>query len=128
MNVLRSIVLGAAAAALSTAAMAQSAAERAVDRLALDLQTRLAAAFQRYASAHNQVQKYAQKDGILQSAGQTLELIRAGYRADEFGVLDLLAAQRTYFQTNLAYLDSLRELWVSVTEIRGLMLKGSLQN
>ncbi len=104
------------------------AAERAVDRLALDLQTRLAAAFQRFESARNQVDLYSRKDGILDNAERTLNLIRIGYKADEFGVLDLLSAQRTYFQTNLAYLDSQRELWTSVMEIRGLLLRGSLQN
>ena len=105
-----------------------AAAERAVDRLALDLQTRLAAAFQRYESARNQVQKYSQQDGILENARRTLVLIRTGYEAEEFSLLDLLAAQRTDFQTNLTYLDALRELWVSTMEIRGLMLKDSLQD
>lgn len=104
------------------------AAERAVDRLALDLQTRLATAFQRYESARNQVEKYSRKDGILETADRTLNLIQTGYKADEFSVLDLLGAQKTYFQTNLAYLDSQRELWASVMEIRGLLLRDSLQN
>lgn len=108
-------------------AHAQAAdAERAVDRLALDLQSRLASAFQRYESAHNQVEQYSREGGILANSRRTLELIRAGYQAEEFGVLDLLTAQRTYFQTNLAYLDSLRELAASAMEIRGLLLRGSL--
>jgi len=102
------------------------AAERAVDRVALDLQTRLAAAYQRYESARNQVREYARKGGIIDNARHTLELIRAGYQAEEFGVLDLLTVQRTYFQTNLAYLDSLRQLWTAVMEIRGMLLKDSL--
>jgi len=104
------------------------AAAQQVDRLALDLQTRLATAFQRFESARNQVYQYSRKDGILETAERTLDLIRTGYKADEFGVLELLSAQRTYFQTNLAYLDSQRELWTSIMEIRGLLLRGSLQN
>jgi len=103
-----------------------TAAELAVDRLKLDLQARLATAFQRYESARNQVDRYSLKGGILDNAGRTLDLIRTGYKAEEFGVLDLLSAQRTYFQTNLSYLDSQRELWVSVVEIQGLLLQGSL--
>jgi len=103
-----------------------AAAEKAVDRLTMDLQTRLATAFQRYESARNQVDQYSRKGGILENAGQTLELIRSGYKAEEFGVLDLLTAQRTYFQTNLSYLDSLRELWKSTMEIRGQLLHNSL--
>ncbi|MFV1968036.1 MAG: TolC family protein [Pirellulaceae bacterium] len=104
------------------------AAEKAVDRLALDLQSRLATAFQRYESARNQVDKYSQEGGILDTAKRTLDLIQAGYQAEEFGVLDLLAAQRTFSQTNLAYLGSLREVWASAMEIRGLLLRGSLMN
>ena len=102
------------------------ATRRAVDRLNLDLQSRLAAAFQRYQTASNQVRRYSEKGGILENAQKTLDLIRAGYRAEEFGLVDLLTAQRTYFQANLAYLESLRELWVSVMEIKGLLLKNSL--
>jgi len=104
-----------------------AAAERSVDRIALDIQARLAVAFQQYESALNQVDQYSRKDGILDNAQRTLDLIRTGYKADEFGVLDFLSAQRIYFRTNLAYLDSQRQLWVSVMEIRGLLLRGSLQ-
>lgn len=103
-----------------------AAANRAADKLSMDLQARLAVAFQRYESARNQVNQYSRPGGILENAQKSLELIRTGYEADEFSVLDLLNAQRTFFQTNLAYLDSQRELWISATEIRGLMLQGSL--
>lgn len=103
-----------------------AAAERQVDRLALDLQSRLAAAFQRYTSARNQVEQYSKADGIIAKSKRTMELIRIGYKAEEFGILDLLTAQRTYFQTNLAYLDSLSELAAAMMEIRGLMLRNSL--
>lgn len=103
-----------------------AAAERAVDRLALDLQSRLASVFQRYESAKNQAHQYSREGGILQNAERTLVLIRAGYQAEEFSVLDMLTAQRTYFQTNLAYLDSLRDLWAADMAIRGLLLSGSL--
>ncbi len=102
------------------------AAEMAVDRLRLDLQSRLAAAFQRYRTAHNQVREYSKPGGIIANSQRTLELIRSGYQAEEFGILDLLTAQRTFFQTNLAYLDALRELAAATMEIRGLLLRGSL--
>ena len=105
-----------------------AAAQRAVDRLALSLQARLASAFQRYESARNQVEQYSRKGGLVDNSRRTLELVRAGYQAEEFAVLDLLTAQRTYFQTNLAYLDSQRELSASIMHIRGLLLSGSLPN
>ena len=94
--------------------------------MTLDLQSRLAVAFQRYESARNQVEQYSRKGGIIANSSRTLELVRAGYQAEEFGVLDLVTAQRTFFETNLAYLNSLRELAASVMEIRGLLLRGSL--
>lgn len=103
------------------------AAERAVGRIELGLQQRLATVFQRYASARNQVQDYSKPDGILDLSGRTLELVRKGYEAGEFGYLDLLAAQRTYSQTNLAYVEALGELWAAGIEIDGLLLKGSLE-
>ncbi len=103
-----------------------AAASQAVDRLALDLQARLATAFQRYENARNQVEQYSREGGIIANSRRILDLIRAGYQAEEFGVLDLLTAQRTYFQTNLAYLDALRELSASVMEIRGFLLSDSL--
>ena len=66
------------------------------------------------------------KGGIIDSADQTLRLIRAGYEVEEFGLLDLLSAQRSYFEARLAYLDSLGLLWDSVMEIQGLTLHDSL--
>jgi cobalt-zinc-cadmium efflux system outer membrane protein len=104
------------------------AARRAADRLALDITSRLASAFQRYENARNQVQKYSGADGILARSSRSLELIRAGYQAEEFGVIDLITAQRTFFQTNLAYLDSLRELWLAAIEIEGQLLGDSLSS
>jgi cobalt-zinc-cadmium efflux system outer membrane protein len=105
-----------------------TAAQRAADRLALDITSRLANAFQRYESARNQVQQYSGDGGILARAQRSLELIRAGYQAEEFGVIDLITAQRTFFQTNLAYLDSLRELWLAAIEIEGQLLGNSLSS
>lgn len=108
-------------------ARAQSvAAARAVNKLSLDLQARLAVAFQRYESARNQSHQYSRSGGILENAQQALDLVRTGYEAGELSVIDLLNAQRTYFEASLAYLNSLRELWVSSAEIRGLLLTDSL--
>ncbi len=102
------------------------AAERAVGRLELSLQQRLAGVYQRYASARNQVQEYSKPEGILPNSKSTLELIRQGYQGGESSYLDLLTAQRTYSQTNLAYVEALGELWAATLEIEGLLLKDSL--
>ena len=99
-------------------------ARRNVDRVQLDLKQRLADTFQRYATAHAQAVTYA--TSILPQASQSFELVQRGYGLGELGYLDLLTAQRSYFQSNLAYLDALDDLWQSWAEIDGLLLTGSL--
>lgn len=102
-----------------------TAAQHDVRRVQLALQRRLAAVFEQYATAHQQVEKYT--SDILPSARESLKLVSSGYRQGEFGYLMLLTAQRTYFQTSLAYLDALRELRASAAAIEGNLLDDSLQ-
>jgi len=52
--------------------------------------------------------------------------VQQGYAQGEVGYLDVLTAQRTFSQTNLAYLDALGSLWQSYVKIDGLLLDGSL--
>jgi outer membrane protein, heavy metal efflux system len=101
------------------------AAQNDVQRVQLDLQQRLAAVFEQYASARYQVEKYS--SDILPSAQKSLDLANKGYQQGEYNYLFLLTAQRTYFQTNLIYLDALRELRTAATAIEGNLLSGSLQ-
>jgi len=101
-----------------------SIAEQNLQRLELSLQARLAPVFERYAVARNQSERYAKE--IIPNAQESLELAQAAYRAGELGYISLLTAQRTFSQTNLAYLDSLRDLWGASLEIEGLLLTGSL--
>ena len=100
------------------------AAERALQRVELNLQTRLAPTFERYANARNQVQRY--REAILPAAQETLDLTLRKNEAGETNFLALLTAQRTYSQTNLNYLESLRELRIAEVEIEGLLLLDSL--
>jgi cobalt-zinc-cadmium efflux system outer membrane protein len=99
-------------------------ARRNADRVELDLKRRLAAAYQNYATARMQAETYA--TNILPKAQKTFDLVQRGYSLGEVGYLDLLNAQRTYSQTNLAYLDALSALWSSWSEIDGMLLTGSL--
>jgi len=108
------------------AAQAQIAAAQAdIERLMLELRNRLAIAFERYANAQQQVNQYAQ--AILPDAQESLKLVREAYSSGQIGYLQLLTSQRTYFQSNLAYLEALRELRQSVAVIDGLLLTDSLQ-
>ena len=102
-----------------------AAAERAMDQLQLALQNRFAPVFERYANALNQVTKYRSK--ILPFAQESLNLTRQLYQGGETGYINLLTAQRTYSQTNLNYLEALRELRAAEAEIEGLLLFGSFE-
>ena len=103
-----------------------AAAQHEVRRVQLALQQRLAAVFEQYATAQQQVEKYTRD--IMPNAQESLRLVSAGYRQGEFGYLVLLTAQRTYFQTNLAYLDALRDLRSATAVIEGNLLSDSLQS
>lgn len=100
------------------------AAQLAVQQVQLDLQNRLAPVFERFSNAASQVRRYRQQ--ILPDAEESLRLVRRGYEAGEFPFLNLLNAQRTYFQTNLRFLNSLRDLRLATIEIEGLLLQDSL--
>lgn len=102
-----------------------AAARRNADRVELDLKRRLAEAFQAYSTSRMQAQTYS--TSILPKAQQTFDLVQRGYSLGEVGYLDLLNAQRTFSQTNFAYLESLESLWRSWAQIEGLLLSGSLE-
>jgi outer membrane protein, heavy metal efflux system len=101
------------------------AAQQEVMRVRLALEQRLATVFEQYATAHGQVEKYTRD--MLPNAEESLRLLSAGYRQGEFGYLALLTAQRTYFQTQIAYLDALRDLRVATAILEGSLLADSLQ-
>jgi len=101
------------------------AAQQEVRRVELSLRDRLAEAFREHAVARQRTDHYRQE--ILPDAKDSLELVQEGYRRGEFGYLELLTAQRTYFRANLAYVAALESLWSSHTKIDGLLLTGGLE-
>lgn len=100
------------------------AAEKAVEQLELALQNRLATVFERFANARFQVDRY--RSNILPAAEETLAVASKLYEAGESNYLALLTAQRSYFQVNLSYLESVLALRTSESEIDGYLLSGSL--
>lgn len=108
------------------AAQQAVAAEQALQQLELSLQNRLAPVFERYSNALNQVTKYRTK--ILPAAQESLDIMQKSYQAGETSYVNLLTAQRTFSQTSLNYLESLRELRAAEAEIEGLLLSGSLND
>jgi cobalt-zinc-cadmium efflux system outer membrane protein len=101
-----------------------SAAEAEVDRVSLDLRNRLADAYQRYAIARQMVDRYEQS--ILPNARKSVELSAELYTATQISYPALLLSQRTYLQTQMAYLDALRELRTTSVLLEGLLLSDSL--
>lgn len=100
-------------------------AQAEIGRVELSLRSRLATAFETYANARNQVEKY-QRD-ILPHARTSLDAIAKGYQQQQFSFLSLLNAQRTFAQASLAHLQALQQLGVSRVAIDGLLLTDSLR-
>ncbi|MFO1021476.1 MAG: TolC family protein [Planctomycetales bacterium] len=90
------------------------------EQVDLSLRDRLSVAYRNYRNARQQVENY--RTAILPKARESLELIREGYRRGELPFLQVLFAQRTYFQSNLAYVESLTNLWKSSVAISGMLL------
>ncbi|RMF88672.1 MAG: TolC family protein, partial [Planctomycetota bacterium] len=100
-------------------------ARQELRRIELSLQSRLAEVFRDYEQAKTEYRRY--KDEILPRAEQALSMIREGYRQGELGLLDLLSAQRTYFQARRTAENALGDVWKAAIAVQGLLLVGSLE-
>ena len=94
------------------------------ERIELVLQDQLAVAYRRYSNALQQTERY--RDRMIPRAEKSLKLVTAGYEKGQVQYLTLLTAQRTYWQVNLSYLDSLNELRTATSLIKGQLLSNSL--
>ena len=99
-------------------------AEADVETRSLQLRQRLVQSFQAYQNAKIQVELYGTK--VLPKARETLELVIQGFQQGEADFLQLLTAQRTYFQINLAVIEQQGAMWRHRIEIEGLLLNDSL--
>ena len=99
-------------------------ASRNRERIKLSLQDQLAVAFRRYTNAHQQVSRYRER--MIPKSEESLKLVTIGYEKGQIQYLNLLTTQRTYWQVNLSYLDSLRELRTATSLIEGQLLSNSL--
>lgn len=101
-----------------------AAADAEVERMTLELRNRLALVFERYANAQQQVDRYERS--ILPDSKQSMDLIGSLYRSGESNYTAYLLSQRTFLQTQIAYIDSLRELRETSVLLNGLLLSDSL--
>ncbi len=97
-----------------------AAAQAALQQRELALQQRLASALGDYNTARERATRYAEK--VLPVARESLDLTAAGYREGELDYISLLAAQQTYAEKNLAYLQDLETAWKKWAEIDGLLV------
>jgi cobalt-zinc-cadmium efflux system outer membrane protein len=105
------------------------AARAAVDRSRLqgarterDLQTRFAAAWQRYEGARAMVVRY--REAMLPAAREAFEMHQRNFRGMQGEYPRVLTAQRTYFELQDEYFDALRDGWRAVAELESLLLTG----
>ena len=101
-----------------------AAAEKALRRVELSLQERLAKAYQEYEQARQQASRY--ETNILKKAKENLELNRKSYEAGDSSYLAVLTAQRSYTQVRMAWLNAVEQLWSSTAFVEGMLLAGSL--
>ena len=98
--------------------------QHTADIKALDLRQRLTEQWQLYIDAQLQVDAF--RDSILPKSQQTLEILMKGYAAGETELLEVLMTQRTFFQTQVAYLENVRSLSRQNARIQGMLLGDSL--
>jgi cobalt-zinc-cadmium efflux system outer membrane protein len=99
-------------------------AQREVQRVELSLRQRLAATFAEYRTARQTVEAYNAR--ILPNARRAYEMYAQRYQQMAAAYPQVLIAQRTLLQAQVAYVAALTTLWRSVVEIRGLLLVDGL--
>jgi len=100
-------------------------ASASVEQKVIQLRQRLIKNYRDYAKAKLHVDAFA--NSILPKSEKSLELITDGYRSGELNFLQVLTAQRTYFQAQLEYLDRLKTLRAQAILVEGQLLNASLK-
>jgi len=101
-----------------------AAGQHAADVKALNIRQRLSKEWQQYLDAQLQVDAF--RDSILPKSQQALEILMKGYEVGETELLEVLMAQRTFFQTQVTYLENVRLLSRQNARIQGMLLGESL--
>ena len=109
--------------------IAKAAAELNADqadscRIRFVLRDSLADSFRRYKTSLRQTERL--KDAILPDAKENLKLSTQLFAGGQSAFAPVLAAQQSYFRSEVAYVEALTELHKVITEIEGLQLTGGL--
>lgn len=99
-------------------------AQHAVRQLQLRLHDRLSTVYRQYRDAYQQAMRY--RSETVPRAERSMALSREGYKHGQLDYLNLLTAQRSYFQVKLSHLKSLGQLHRTMVLLEGQLLSGSL--
>lgn len=83
------------------------------------VQVALASTYQRLSSARNEA--ISLKNDVLPGARGAFEATGEGFRQGKFGYLDVLDAQRTFFETQARYTEALAVLQKAIADAEGLL-------
>ncbi|MCA9014461.1 MAG: TolC family protein [Planctomycetaceae bacterium] len=90
------------------------------------IEERLAVVSREYDTATAAIDLYS--TNILPSASESLDLANQAYKAGEVGFVQILIARKTFFDTNLKYVDAQAQLAGAQAKIDGYMLTGALND
>lgn len=100
-------------------------AAQEVNRLELAIKSRLARVSREYDWALAAVQKYAQD--VMPKAQEALALTEQAYVTGEFDFLQVFIVRRTYFESNLKFVQAQAELAQANARVQGMLLEGGLE-
>jgi cobalt-zinc-cadmium efflux system outer membrane protein len=80
------------------------------------IETEVATAFEQFQNSQQIVEQYVQN--ILPQQEQNFRLLREGYTLGQFGLTDVLLAQRELIDVRIGYLDGIGEFNAAVAELR----------
>jgi outer membrane protein, heavy metal efflux system len=109
---------------IASAQAALDAAQAEAVRVRLALRHTAAPLIEQYSIAAAQTSRY--KSDLLPRAQRAYDLYRERYRQMAAAYPQVLVSQRTLFQLQLAYIQSLGELWRSSAQLRHFTLGGGL--
>lgn len=95
-----------------------------VERIQKSIEARLAEVSRDYDSALAAVTKYAEQ--ILPNAAESLRLAEQAYQAGETSFVQVLVARRTYFDSNLQFVQAQSQLAQASSKVDGYVLTGGL--
>jgi cobalt-zinc-cadmium efflux system outer membrane protein len=109
---------------ISAARASYERASQEIVRIELAIKSRLANVSREYDSALAAVRKYETE--ILDRSAKSLKLSEDVYSAREIGFLEVFLIRKTYFESNLGYIQALSQLAQARARIDGMLLEGGL--